>query len=140
MGVTGDMARAIGFEGGYGQHTTIEEILALIEGKPELALHARHPVKHKPAFPFPHDKRRQASGYAHVSGSQSWTASSTSPRGGPRPGSAALTSRNSSSGCGGIPSSSTPPLPYAPDYLSLCDESIVAYAEKDLCPPSVTAA
>ena len=28
-------------------------------------------------------------------------------------------------------------MPYARDYLSLCDESIVSFIEKDLCPPSV---
>src|SRR5208282_3611990 len=70
MAVTDELAKSIGFEAGYGPHTTIEEIHALIERKPE--------------FPFPHDntvKDSTTQKYLDqiVDGILDWTSNKTSP-------------------------------------------------------------
>lgn len=68
MAVNDELAKALGFEGGYGPHTSIEEIHALIERDPELARHITHPVKHKPEFPFAHDYEVKIPGNKKISG------------------------------------------------------------------------
>lgn len=136
MAVTDELARSLGFEAGYGPHTTIEEILALIEKNPELARHITHPVKDKPKFPFLHDnavKDSTTRKYLEqiVDGILDWTAGKTSP-GVIR---AHITESQLQDVHGSVESYTA--LPYTRDYLAQCDETVVDFFQKHSCPPSV---
>jgi methylmalonyl-CoA mutase cobalamin-binding domain/chain len=136
MAVTSELAQSMGFEAGYGPHTTIEEIHALIERNPELARHITHPVKHKPQFPFAHDntvKDATTQKYLDqiVDGILDWTASKTSP-GVVR---AHITESQLQDVHGSVESYTA--LPFTRDYLAQCDEAVVDFFQKNICPPSV---
>ena len=136
MAVTNELAQSLGFEAGYGPHTRIEEIHALIEKNPELARHITHPVKNKPNFPFPHDntvKNATTRKYLDqiVDGILTWTADKTSP-GVIR---AHITESQLQDVHGSVESYTA--LPYTSDYLAQCDETIVNFFQKKICPPSV---
>ena len=136
MAVTNELAQSLGFEGGYGPHTRIEEIHALIEKNPELARHITHPVKNKPQFPFPHDntvKDPITQKYLDqiVDGILDWTANKTSP-GVIR---AHITESQLQDVHGSVESYTA--LPFTRDYLAQCDETITDFFQKNICPPSV---
>jgi methylmalonyl-CoA mutase cobalamin-binding subunit len=136
MAVTDELAKALGFEAGYGQNTTIEEIVALIERKPELALHITQPVKNKPVFPFPHDnnvKHPDALKYLDqiVDGIIDWASNKTSP--GIRR--AQITSTQLEHVRGSVERYTA--LPYTREYLCQCDEAVSEFFQKNICPPSV---
>jgi len=136
MAVTTELAQSMGFEAGYGPHTTIEEIHALIEKNPELARHITHPVKHKPKFPFPHDNTVKDSTTRKyldqiVDGILDWTANRTSP-GVVR---AHITESQLQDVHGSVESYTA--LPFTRDYLAQCDEAVVDFFQKNICPPSV---
>jgi methylmalonyl-CoA mutase cobalamin-binding subunit len=136
MAVTTELAQSLGFEAGYGPHTSIEEIHALIERNPELARHITHPVKHKPAFPFPHDntvKDPTTLKYLNqiVDGILEWTANKTSP-GVAR---AQITEAQLQEVKGSVESYTA--LPFTRDYLGQCDEAVVDFFQKNICPPSI---
>ncbi len=136
MAVTTELAQSLGFEAGYGPHTTIEEIHALIERNPELARHITHPVKPKPKFPFPHDnivKDSMTLKYLDqiVDGILDWTANKTSP-GVVR---AHITESQLQDVHGSVASYTA--LPFTRDYLAQCDEAVVDFFQKNICPPSV---
>ena len=129
MAVTTELAQSLGFEAGYGPHTSIEEIHALIERNPELARHITHPVKHKPAFPFPHDntvKDPTTLKYLNqiVDGILEWTANKTSP-GVAR---AQITEAQLQEVKGSVESYTA--LPFTRDYLGQCDEAVVDFSKK----------
>ena len=136
MAVTDELARSLGFEAGYGPHTTIEEIHALIERNPELARHITHPVKLKPKFPFPHDNSVKDSTTRKyldhiVDGILHWTANKTSP--------GVIRAHITESQLQGVHGSveSYTALPFTRDYLAQCDEMVVDFFQKNICPPSV---
>ena len=136
MAVTTELAQSLGFEAGYGPHTTIEEIHALIEKNPELARHITHPVKHKPKFPFPHDntvKDSTTQNYLDqiVDGILDWTANRTSP-GVVR---AHITESQLQDVHGSVESYTA--LPFTREYLAQCDQSVQDFFQKNICPPSV---
>ena len=136
MAVTDELAKNLGFEAGYGPHTTIEEIHALIERNPELAQHITHPVKYKPEFPFPHDntvKDSTTQKYLDqiVDGILDWTSNKTSP-GVVR---ARITESQLQEVKGSVESYTA--LPFTRDYLAQCDEAVVDFFQKNICPPSV---
>jgi methylmalonyl-CoA mutase cobalamin-binding domain/chain len=136
MAVTDELAQSLGFEAGYGPHTTIQEIHALIERNPELARNVTHPVKHKPKFPFPHDntvKDPVTRNYLDqiVDGILDWTANKTSP-GVIR---AHITESQLQDVHGSVESYTA--LPFTRDYLAQCDEAVVDFFQKNICPPSV---
>lgn len=136
MAVTDELAKSLGFEAGYGPNTTIEEIHALIERNPELARHVTHPVKDKPVFPFPHDyevKNSTTRKYLDkiVDGILEWTSDKTSP-GVVR---AHITESQLQTVNGSVEGYTA--LPYTRDYLAQCDESVVDFFQKNICPPSV---
>ncbi|HEX4349052.1 MAG TPA: cobalamin-dependent protein [Verrucomicrobiae bacterium] len=136
MAVTDELAKSLGFEAGYGPHTRIEEIHALIEKNPDLARHITHPVKNKPKFPFPHDntvKNATTRKYLDqiVDGILEWTANKTSP-GVIR---AHITESQLQDVHGSVESYTA--LPYTGHYLAQCDETIVNFFQKKICPPSV---
>lgn len=136
MAITDEFARSLGFEAGYGPNTRIEEIHALIEKNPELARHITHPVKNKPKFPFPHDstvKDATVQKYLDqiVDGILEWTANKTSP-GVIR---AHITESQLQDVHGSVESYTA--LPYTRDYLAQCDEAVVDFFQKNICPPSV---
>jgi methylmalonyl-CoA mutase cobalamin-binding subunit len=136
MAVTDELAKSLGFEAGYGPHTTIEEIHALIEKNPELARHITHPVKNKPKFPFPHDNTVKDSTTRKyldeiVDGILDWTADKTSP-GVIR---AHITESQLQDVHGSVESYTA--LPFTRDYLAQCDETVVNFFQKNICPPSV---
>jgi methylmalonyl-CoA mutase cobalamin-binding subunit len=136
MAVTDELARRLGFEGGFGPHTTIEEILALIERNPDLARHITHPVKKKPAFPFRHDYRvKLAETRAYldqiVDGILDWAADKTSP-GIQR---AQITESQLREVKGSVEDYTA--LPFTREYLALCDPVVVEFFQKNVCPPTV---
>lgn len=136
MAITDELARSLGFEGGYGSNTTIEEIHALIERKPELAHHITQPVKLKPAFPFPHtnevhDPATRACLDRIVDGILEWTAVRTSP-GVER---ARITEAQLRDVKGSVEDYTA--MPYTRDYLRLCDPAVVDFFQKNAVPPSV---
>jgi methylmalonyl-CoA mutase cobalamin-binding subunit len=136
MAVNDELAKALGFEGGYGPHTSIEEIHALIERDPELARHITHPVKHKPEFPFAHDyevKMPETRNYLDkiVDGILDWVADKTSP--GVRR--AAITESQLQDVHGSVESYTA--LPFTREYLAQCDQSVQDFFQKNICPPSV---
>jgi len=136
MAVNDELAKALGFEGGYGPHTSIEEIHALIERNPELARHITHPVKHKPEFPFPHDyevKIPETKKYLDqiVDGILDWVADKTSP--GVRR--AQITESQLQNVHGSVESYTA--LPFTREYLAQCDQSVQDFFQKNICPPSV---
>ena len=136
MAITDEMAKGLGFEAGYGPHTTIQEIHALIERNPELARQITHPVKNKPEFPFPHDntvKDATVQMYLDriVDDILAWTANKTSP-GVIR---AHITESQLQDVHGSVESYTA--LPYTRDYLAQCDEAVVDFFQKNICPPSV---
>ena len=136
MAVTNELARSLGFEAGYGPHTTIEEIHALIERNPELARHITHPVKPKPRFPFPHDNTvKDDATRQHldqiVDKLLDWVAGKTSP-GIIR---AHITESQLQAVHGSVESYTA--LPYTGDYLAQCDAAVVDFFQKNICPPSV---
>jgi methylmalonyl-CoA mutase cobalamin-binding domain/chain len=136
MAVSDEMAKSLGFEAGYGPHTSIEEIHALIEKNPELARHITHPVKNKPQFPFAHGnivKDATVQKYLDkiVDGILDWTTNKTSP-GVVR---AHITESQLQDVKGSVESYTA--LPFTRDYLAQCDESVVDFFQKNICPPSV---
>lgn len=136
MAVTTELAQSLGFEAGYGPHTTIEEIHALIERNPELARHITHPVKLKPKFPFPHDNLVKDSSTREyldqiVDGILDWTANKTSP-GVAR---ARITESQLQEVHGSVESYTA--LPFTRDYLAQCDQTVQDFFQKNICPPSV---
>lgn len=136
MAVTQELAQSLGFEAGYGPHTTIEEIQAVIERNPDLARHITHPVKHKPAFPFPHqnalfDPVTRKYLDQIVDGILDWTAHKTSP-GVIR---AHITESQLQDVHGSVESYTA--LPFTRDYLGQCDETVVNFFQKNICPPTV---
>jgi methylmalonyl-CoA mutase cobalamin-binding subunit len=136
MAVNDELAKVLGFEGGYGPHTSIEEIHALIERDPELARHITHPVKHKPEFPFPHDyevKIPETKKYLDqiVDGILDWVADKTSP--GVRR--AHITESQLQDVHGSVESYTA--LPFTREYLAQCDQSVQDFFQKNICPPSV---
>jgi methylmalonyl-CoA mutase cobalamin-binding domain/chain len=136
MAVNDELAKALGFEGGYGPHTSIEEIHALIERDPELARHITHPVKHKPEFPFAHDyevKLPETRKYLDqiVDGILDWVSDKTSP--GVRR--AHITEAQLQDVHGSVESYTA--LPFTRDYLAQCDASVQNFFLKNICPPSV---
>jgi methylmalonyl-CoA mutase cobalamin-binding subunit len=136
MAITDEMAKGLGFEAGYGPHTTIQEIHALIERNPELARHITHPVKNKPEFPFPHENifhDATAQEYLDriVDNILEWTSDKTSP-GVIR---AHITESQLQDVHGSVESYTA--LPYTRDYLAQCDETVVDFFQKNICPPSV---
>jgi methylmalonyl-CoA mutase cobalamin-binding subunit len=136
MAVTDEMAKALGFEAGYGPHTRIEEIHALIERNPYLARHITHPVKTKPKFPFPHRNEVNNSTTRKlleeiVDGILQWTANKSSP-GVVR---AQITESQLQAVKGSVESYTA--LPYTRDYLAQCDEAVVDFFQKNVTPPSV---
>ncbi len=136
MAVNDELAKALGFEGGYGPHTSIEEIHALIERDPELARHITHPVKNKPEFPFPHDyevKIPETKKYLDeiVDGILDWVADKTSP--GVRR--AQITESQLQDVHGSVAGYTA--LPFTKDYLAQCDPSVADFFQKNICPPSV---
>ena len=136
MAVTDELARSLGFEAGYGPHTTIEEIHALIEQNPELARHVTHPVKNKPQFPFSHDNTVKDSTTRKyldqiVDGILDWTADKTSP-GVTR---AHITESQLQDVRGSVENYTA--LPFTRDYLSQCNETVADFFQKNVCPPSV---
>lgn len=136
MAVTDELARRLGFEGGYGPHTSFEEIHALIERNPELARHVTHPVKQKPAFPFPHEnciKLPEARAYLDriVDGLLEWTEGKTSP--GIRR--ARITEAQLRQVKGSVEDYTA--LPFTREYLALCDPVVVEFFQKNVCPPTV---
>lgn len=136
MAVNDELAKSLGFEAGYGPHTRIEEIHALIERNPELALHITHPVKEKPVFPFPHDyevKIPETKTYLDqiVDGILDWVADKTSP--GVRR--AQITEAQLQDVHGSVENYTA--LPFTPDYLAQCDQSVADFFQKNICPPSV---
>lgn len=136
MAVTTELAQSLGFEAGYGPHTTVEEIHALIERNPDLARHITHPVKNKPKFPFPHDntvKDPTTRKYLDqiVDGILDWTAHKTSP-GVIR---AHITEAQLQDVHGSVENYTA--LPFTRDYLAQCDEAVVDFFQKNICPPSV---
>ncbi|HTB82024.1 MAG TPA: cobalamin-dependent protein [Candidatus Sulfotelmatobacter sp.] len=136
MAITDEMAKGLGFEAGYGPHTTIQEIHALIERNPELARQVTHPVKNKPVFPFPHDntvKDATVQRYLDriVDDILAWTANKSSP-GVIR---AHITESQLQDVHGSVESYTA--LPYTRDYLAQCDEAVVDFFQKNICPPSV---
>lgn len=136
MAITTELAQNLGFEAGYGPHTTIEEIHALIERNPELARHVTHPVKLKPKFPFPHEntiKNPTTKKYLDqvVDGILDWTSKKSSP-GVVR---AHITETQLQDVHGSVESYTA--LPFTRDYLTQCDEAVVEFFQKNVCPPSV---
>jgi len=136
MAVTDELARSLGFEAGYGPHTRIEEIHALIEKNPELARHVTHPVKNKPKFPFPHDNTVKNPKTKRlldqiVDEILDWTSDKTSP-GVLR---AQITEAQLRDVKGSVESYTA--LPFTRDYLAQCDEAVVDFFQKNICPPSV---
>jgi len=136
MAVTDELAKSLGFEAGYGPNTRIEEIHALIERNPELARHVTHPVKVKPVFPFPHDyevKNSITRKYLDqiVDEILEWTSDKTSP-GVVR---AHITESQLQAVNGSVESYTA--LPFTRDYLAQCDEAVVDFFQKNICPPSV---
>jgi len=136
MAVNDELAKSLGFEGGYGPHTSIEEIHALIERNPELARHVTHPVKDKPEFPFPHDygvklPETRACLDEIVDGILDWTADKTSP--GVRR--AQITESQLRAVKGSVENYTA--LPFTREYLSQCDQSVVDFFQKNVCPPTV---
>ncbi|MDW8307745.1 MAG: hypothetical protein RMK20_00065 [Verrucomicrobiales bacterium] len=136
MAVTDELAKRLGFEGGYGPHTTIEEIHALIERNPELARHVTHPVKHKPAFPFRHDYRVKLAETRRyldriVDNILEWTEGKTSP--GIRR--ARITEAQLREVKGSVEDYTA--LPFTREYLALCDPVVVDFFQKNICPPTV---
>lgn len=136
MAITDEMAKGLGFEAGYGPSTRIEEIHALIERNPELAKHVTHPVKNKPKFPFPHDNivmDATVQTYLDriVDDILAWTADKTSP-GVIR---AHITESQLQDVQGSVENYTA--LPYTRDYLAQCDEAVVDFFRKNICPPSV---
>lgn len=136
MAVTDELAKRLGFEGGFGPHTTIEEIHALIERKPELARHVTHPVKRKPAFPFRHDYRVKLAETRRyldriVDNILEWTEGKTSP--GIRR--ARITEAQLREVKGSVEDYTA--LPFTREYLSLCDPVVVDFFQKNICPPTV---
>jgi len=136
MAVTDELAKSLGFEAGYGPHTKIEEIHALIEQDPELARHITHPFKNKPKFPFPHDNTVKDSTTKRlldeiVDGILDWTADKSSP-GVVR---AHITESQLQEVHGSVESYTA--LPFTRDYLAQCDEAVVDFFQKNIHPPSV---
>ncbi len=136
MAVTNELAQSLGFEAGYGPHTRIEEIHALIEKNPELARHVTHPVKDKPKFPFPHSNEVKDSTTRKlldeiVDGILDWTANKTSP-GVVR---AHITESQLQDVHGSVENYTA--LPFTKDYLAQCDENIVDFFQRNTCPSSV---
>ncbi len=136
MAVNDEMAKSLGFEGGYGPHTSIEEIHALIERNPELARHVTDPVKEKPEFPFAHDytvKIPETREYLDqiVDGILDWTADKTSP--GVRR--AQITESQLQAVKGSVENYTA--LPFTREYLAQCDQSVVDFFQKNVCPPTV---
>ncbi len=136
MAVNDELAKALGFEGGFGSHTTIPEIHALIERNPELARQVTHPVKHKPHFPFAHDyevKIPETKKYLDqiVDGILDWTADKTSPA----VRRAQITEAQLQAVRGSVKNYTA--LPFTRDYLELCDPSVADFFQKKICPPSV---
>jgi methylmalonyl-CoA mutase cobalamin-binding subunit len=136
MAVNDELAKSLGFEGGYGPHTTIEEIQALIERNPELARHVTHPVKAKPPFPLPHDysvKMPETKRYLDqiVDGILDWTADKTSP-GVQR---AQITEAQLREVKGSVENYTA--LPFTRDYLALSDPAVADFFQKNICPPTV---
>ena len=136
MAVSDELAKSLGFEAGYGPHTKIEEIQALIEKNPDLARHITHPVKNKPKFPFPHDNTVKDSTTKKlldeiVDGILDWTADKSSP-GVVR---AHITESQLQDVKGSVESYTA--LPFTRDYLAQCDETVVDFFQKNIYPPSV---
>lgn len=136
MAVNDELARSLGFEGGFGPHTRIEEIHALIERNPELARHVTHPVKDKPTFPFAHDYTvhlPETREYLDqiVDGILEWTADKTSP--GIRR--AQITESQLRTVKGSVEHYTA--LPFTREYLAQCDESVADFFQKNICPPTV---
>ena len=136
MAVNDELAKSLGFEGGYGPHTSIEEIHALIERNPELARHITHPVKNKPEFPFPHDyqvKIPETKKYLDqiVDGLMDWVTDKTSP--GVRR--AQITESQLRTVQGSVENYTA--LPFTREYLAQSDPSVADFFQKHVCPPSV---
>ncbi len=136
MAVNDELARRLGFEGGFGPRTRIEEIHALVERNPDLARAVTHPVKDKPTFPYAHTYAvhcAETRNYLDqiVDGILDWVADKTSP--GIRR--AHITEAQLHEVQGSVEEYTA--LPFTREYLDQCDAAVADFFQKNICPPTV---